>query len=412
MLTLNASLKRSVTERWARARKEWSQYDGLVRVTDATRPFLQKQRLNARPYSVSALQQFAACPYRFFLSAAYRLSPLEEPEPLQRMDPLTKGSLFHQVQAEFFRALQKAKLSIATGPRDRDPRDARRHARAHRRGILRTPRAGDRSRLAGRNREHAHRSARVGRPACDECRVGAVAVRVCVRPARTARTRSSKPQGSGHDRRKIHPSRLGRSRRAQTRDEDSAGHRSQDRERTVPPKAPSSVGERSCSRSSTASRLRRPTRLHGGERPLLVLHDAGRLHRSRRSHQRADAADGHRSARDHRSRRRARHAAAGSSRQGLRHVRLSHGLRPRSGAAASKQVAKSNRRSARTEGAPVTTTIRITNQARRDRAADRDLDLISALWTTRSSSKPPQARERPPSWSTASSASSRAAAPR
>jgi CRISPR/Cas system-associated exonuclease Cas4 (RecB family) len=118
MLTLNASLKRSVTERWARARKEWSQYDGLVRVTDATRPFLAKQRLSARPYSVSALQQFAACPYRFFLSAAYRLSPLEEPEPLQRMDPLTKGSLFHQVQAEFFRALQKAKLPIATGPRD------------------------------------------------------------------------------------------------------------------------------------------------------------------------------------------------------------------------------------------------------------------------------------------------------
>jgi ATP-dependent helicase/DNAse subunit B len=118
MLTLNASLKRSVTERWARARKEWSQYDGLVRVTDATRPFLEKQRLSARPYSVSALQQFSACPYRFFLSAAYRLSPLEEPEPLQRMDPLTKGSLFHQVQAEFFRALQSANISIVTGKRD------------------------------------------------------------------------------------------------------------------------------------------------------------------------------------------------------------------------------------------------------------------------------------------------------
>jgi len=114
MLTLNAALKRSVTERWARARKEWSQFDGLVRVTDGTRAFLQRQRLNARPYSVSALQQFAACPYRFFLSAAYRLSPLEEPEPLQRMDPLTKGSLFHQVQAEFFRALQMDQLSIVS----------------------------------------------------------------------------------------------------------------------------------------------------------------------------------------------------------------------------------------------------------------------------------------------------------
>ncbi len=118
MLTLNDCLKRSVTERWARARKEWSQFDGLVRVTDATRGYLQSQRLNVRPYSVSALQQYSACPYRFFLSAAYRLAPLEEPEPLQRMDPLTKGSLFHQVQAEFFRALQKAKLSINSTQRD------------------------------------------------------------------------------------------------------------------------------------------------------------------------------------------------------------------------------------------------------------------------------------------------------
>jgi ATP-dependent helicase/nuclease subunit B len=112
MLTLNDCLRRSVTERWARAEKRWSQFDGLVRTTDATRAYLQTQRLTARAYSVSALQKYAACPYQFFLSAAYRLAPLEEPEPLQRMDPLTRGSLFHQVQAEFFRALQKQKLSI------------------------------------------------------------------------------------------------------------------------------------------------------------------------------------------------------------------------------------------------------------------------------------------------------------
>ena len=119
MLRLNDCLRRSVTERWARAKNTWSHFDGLVRVTDATRPFLQTQRLGARPYSVSALQQYAACPYRFFLSAAYRLAPLEEPEPLQHMDPLTKGSLFHEVQAEFFRALQRSNLL----PIKHDPND-------------------------------------------------------------------------------------------------------------------------------------------------------------------------------------------------------------------------------------------------------------------------------------------------
>ena len=117
MLRLNDCVRRSASERWARARPRWSQYDGLVRVTDATRPFLQSQRLGARPYSVSALQNYAYCPYRFLLSALYHLAPLEEPEPLERMDPLTKGSLFHEVLAEFFRALQQRQMAIATGHR-------------------------------------------------------------------------------------------------------------------------------------------------------------------------------------------------------------------------------------------------------------------------------------------------------
>jgi CRISPR/Cas system-associated exonuclease Cas4 (RecB family) len=49
----------------------------------------------------------------------YRLEPMVEPEPLQRIDPLTKGSLFHEVVAEFFRSLQQRNLSIRTTPIDR-----------------------------------------------------------------------------------------------------------------------------------------------------------------------------------------------------------------------------------------------------------------------------------------------------
>src|SRR5215472_15457034 len=118
LLRLNDYVRRSASERWARARPAWSPYDGLVRVTDATRPFLQSQRLGARPYSVSALQNYAYCPYRFLLSALYHLEPLEEPEPLERMDPLTKGSLFHEVLAEFFRALQQRQMAMATATMD------------------------------------------------------------------------------------------------------------------------------------------------------------------------------------------------------------------------------------------------------------------------------------------------------
>jgi CRISPR/Cas system-associated exonuclease Cas4 (RecB family) len=117
LLRLNDALKRSVTARWARGRSQWTPLDGLTRVTGMTKPMLDSQRLAARPYSLSALQKFAICPYQFLLSAICRLQPAEEPEPLQKLDPLTRGAIFHEVQAEFFRELQHQSLLPVTGDR-------------------------------------------------------------------------------------------------------------------------------------------------------------------------------------------------------------------------------------------------------------------------------------------------------
>ena len=108
LLRLNPALRRAVTERWARGQRQWSHFDGLGRVTHATREALHAQRLAQRPYSVSALQKFAACPYQFLLSAVYRLEPSEQPQPLQRLDPLTKGSIVHRMQAVVLRELDAA----------------------------------------------------------------------------------------------------------------------------------------------------------------------------------------------------------------------------------------------------------------------------------------------------------------
>jgi CRISPR/Cas system-associated exonuclease Cas4 (RecB family) len=107
LLRLNESLKRSVTARWARARSSWTPYDGITRVTGMTKSMLESQRLGARPYSLSTLQKYAACPYQFLLSAIHRLEPPPDIEPLQKLDPLTRGSIFHEAQAQFFRALKK-----------------------------------------------------------------------------------------------------------------------------------------------------------------------------------------------------------------------------------------------------------------------------------------------------------------
>jgi ATP-dependent helicase/nuclease subunit B len=80
----------------------------LIRVTPGIHTALAANRLNKRPYSLSALQRFAICPYQFLLATILRLEPWDEPEPIVRMDPLTRGSLYHKAQAEFFRAMKQA----------------------------------------------------------------------------------------------------------------------------------------------------------------------------------------------------------------------------------------------------------------------------------------------------------------
>jgi ATP-dependent helicase/nuclease subunit B len=107
LLELNPALRRSVTERWLRHQSRWSRADGLIAPTEDALRALQAHRLTTRSYSLTALQRYSSCPYQFLLAAIYRLSPLEEPAPLQRLDPLTRGSLFHEIQAQFYRTLQR-----------------------------------------------------------------------------------------------------------------------------------------------------------------------------------------------------------------------------------------------------------------------------------------------------------------
>ena len=109
LLELNPHLARSLRTRYARWEiPRWSEFDGIVRTTPATAPLLAAQRLSARPYAPSALEQFAVCPYRFYLSAILRLEPRTEISPPEQLDPLTRGRLVHRVQADTLRALAAA----------------------------------------------------------------------------------------------------------------------------------------------------------------------------------------------------------------------------------------------------------------------------------------------------------------
>ena len=108
LFSLTPGLRRTLAARWARWKRAWSSHDGLCEIDAETKAMLAEHRLSARPYSPSSLQHFAACPYKFLLASVHRLRLREEIEPpVEKMDPLTRGSLFHEVQADFVRTLER-----------------------------------------------------------------------------------------------------------------------------------------------------------------------------------------------------------------------------------------------------------------------------------------------------------------
>jgi len=100
LFDLNPALRRALLARHFRLKPAWTAHDGLMAPADA----LARHRLAARPYSASALQRFAICPYQFYLSTILRLEPREEAQPLTTLDPLTRGSMVHEMLADVMRA--------------------------------------------------------------------------------------------------------------------------------------------------------------------------------------------------------------------------------------------------------------------------------------------------------------------
>ena len=337
LLRLNDALRRTVTERWARGGTKWTQYDGLVRVADRTREALAAQRLTAREYSVSALQRYATCPYQFLLGAIHRLRAAEHPEPLQRLDPLTKGSIVHRMQAEAMRALA-ARDRL---PLDRDRLDEGLQVLAD---VI--------ARVADEYRERLVPA--IERVWKEEMEAIARDLRGWLRHVaadeawepryfelsfglpRGAGPRSAQPSGSCPDRRALPAARRHRRHRRAPSDESAAGHRSQDRQ--GPHEGHAGDLRRQC---AAAARLRGGRRVDAGRAgrriAAVLLHLGRRLQAAAGAARPGDEAAGDRGVRGDRSRRRARHAGADARRGRVHLVRLPAGMRPRGGAARARK---------------------------------------------------------------------------
>jgi ATP-dependent helicase/nuclease subunit B len=110
LLTANKHLARALRARTRRWLRRWTPNDGLVDPDELTRQSIARHQFSARSFSATALQNYAICPYRFFLSTVLRLELRQEPAAIESMDPLTRGSLFHETQFEVLTALRAAGL--------------------------------------------------------------------------------------------------------------------------------------------------------------------------------------------------------------------------------------------------------------------------------------------------------------
>ena len=86
--------------RWAH---RLTPYDGLL--TDPGLAAWASNALGATAGQVSAsrLEEYAKCPYYFYLKRAMALAAWEEPSPLEGMDPLKRGSAVHSILENFLK---------------------------------------------------------------------------------------------------------------------------------------------------------------------------------------------------------------------------------------------------------------------------------------------------------------------
>ena len=98
-LAREGAIDRAINLGRARNLSGWSEYDGNL--TEAADPAIFGANLEQSAISATRLENWATCPFRYFLGQVLRLGSLETPEDVTRISPLHRGLLVHEILENF-----------------------------------------------------------------------------------------------------------------------------------------------------------------------------------------------------------------------------------------------------------------------------------------------------------------------
>ncbi|MFO0709541.1 MAG: PD-(D/E)XK nuclease family protein [Sandaracinus sp.] len=114
LVSASPILRRALLARHNAHGRAWRGHDGLLTKEAGVLALLARERPSARVYSATALESFAACPYRFYLRTVVRLKARETAEAIETLDPMTRGSLVHAMQYALVTLARAEGLSVHT----------------------------------------------------------------------------------------------------------------------------------------------------------------------------------------------------------------------------------------------------------------------------------------------------------
>jgi ATP-dependent helicase/DNAse subunit B len=89
--------------------KVFTEYDGCLKSARARKHLRDRFALAGQILSPTKLEAYASCPFKYFLSEVLGLGVLPSPEKIQRIQPVDRGKVVHDILHQFYRKVLEKK---------------------------------------------------------------------------------------------------------------------------------------------------------------------------------------------------------------------------------------------------------------------------------------------------------------